>query len=108
MPRSSIGLYCAGTDLHHHRLTLDVAGGRRMPPTLIQAGGAEMLRADARALDADIRTAGGTCELQVWPDQVHVFQALPTADTRGRPAMRRRQPSSHRRCTTTTIDRAAG
>lgn len=24
-----------------------------------------------------IRAAGGICELQVWPDQMHVFQALP-------------------------------
>ena len=48
-----------------------------MPPTLIQAGGAEMLLADARHLAADIRAGGGRCTLQVWPDQVHVFQALP-------------------------------
>jgi hypothetical protein len=30
-----------------------------------------------RHLAADIRAGGGNCELQVWPDQVHVFQALP-------------------------------
>ena len=28
-------------------------------------------------LAADIRAGGGRCTLQVWPDQVHVFQALP-------------------------------
>jgi NAD(P)-binding Rossmann-like domain len=28
-------------------------------------------------LAADIQSAGGRCELQVWPHQVHVFQALP-------------------------------
>ena len=72
-----VGLYCAETDLAHPRLTLDVAGGRPMPPTLVQAGGAEMLVADSRGLAADIIAAGGECELQVWPDQVHVFQALP-------------------------------
>jgi len=103
-----IGLYCTGTDLHHHRLTLDVAGGRRMPPTLIQAGGAEMLRADARALDADIRTAGGTCELQVWPDQVHVFQALPRLTPEARPAMRRMATFVSQALCDNTIDRAAG
>ena len=58
-------------------MTLDVAGGPALPPTLIQAGGAEMLQEDARQLAADIRTAGGRCELQIWPHQVHVFQALP-------------------------------
>ncbi|MDZ7885597.1 MAG: alpha/beta hydrolase [Mycobacterium sp.] len=83
-----IGLYCTGTDPRHHRLTLDIAGGRRMPPTLIQAGGAEMLQADARTLNADIRAAGGTSELQVWPDQVHVFQALPRLTPEAAPAMR--------------------
>jgi acetyl esterase/lipase len=103
-----IGLYCTGTDLHHHRLTLDVAGGRPMPPTLIQAGGAEMLRADARALDADIRTAGGTCELQVWPDQVHVFQALPRLTPEARPAMRRMATFVSQALHDNTIDQAAG
>ena len=72
-----VNLYHAGTDPTHDRLTLDVAGGAPLPPTLIQAGGAEMLQEDARQLAADIRTAGGRCELQVWPHQVHVFQALP-------------------------------
>jgi acetyl esterase/lipase len=82
-----VGLYCAKTDLTHPRLTLDVAGGRPMPPTLVQAGGAEMLVADARRLAADIGAAGGDCELQVWPDQVHVFQALPRLTPEAAPAM---------------------
>jgi acetyl esterase/lipase len=72
-----VALYSTGIDPAHQRLKLDVAGGPALPPTLIQAGGAEMLLADARHLAADIRTAGGRCTLQVWPDQVHVFQALP-------------------------------
>jgi acetyl esterase/lipase len=83
-----ISLYCGDTDISHPRLTLDVAGGRAMPPTLIQAGGAEMLVSDARALAADITSAGGDCELQVWPDQVHVFQALPKLAPEAVPAMR--------------------
>jgi epsilon-lactone hydrolase len=72
-----IRLYSTGVDPSHRRLKLDVAGGPSLPPTLIQAGGAEMLLTDARHLAADIRTGGGRCTLQVWPDQVHVFQALP-------------------------------
>jgi monoterpene epsilon-lactone hydrolase len=83
-----IRLYCAGTDLTHPRLTLDVAGGRKLPPTLIQAGGAEMLVADSRRLAKDVTAAGGDCELQVWPDQVHVFQALPRLTPEAKPAMR--------------------
>jgi acetyl esterase/lipase len=72
-----VGLYHAGVDPAHPRLTLDVAAGPALPPTLIQAGGAEMLQDDARQLAAAIRAAGGRCELQVWPHQGHVFQALP-------------------------------
>jgi acetyl esterase/lipase len=83
-----IELYCAGIDSSHPRLKLDVAAGRALPPTLIQAGGAEMLAADAIALADHIRTAGGQCELQIWPDQVHVFQALPRISPEARPAMR--------------------
>jgi acetyl esterase/lipase len=83
-----IGLYCAGTDVTHPRLTLDVVGGRRLPPMLIQAGGGEMLVADARRLAKDVTAAGGDCELRVWPDQVHVFQALPRLTPEAKPAMR--------------------
>lgn len=42
---------------------------------------------DARYLTADIRAAGGNCELQVWPDQVHVFQALPRLSPEAAKAM---------------------
>src|SRR6202007_447300 len=72
-----VGLYHAGVDPAHPRLRLDVAGGPTLPPTLIQAGGAEMLQDDARQLAAEIRAGGGRCELQVWPHQAHVFPALP-------------------------------
>jgi acetyl esterase/lipase len=83
-----IELYCTGVDSDHPRLELDVAAGRAMPPTLIQAGGAEMLAADAIALADQIHTAGGQCELQIWPDQAHVFQALPRMTPEAGPAMR--------------------
>lgn len=84
-----VELYCAGTDLAHPRLKLDVARGRRLPPTLIHAGGAELLSADARALAADIRAAGGDCDLQVWADQLHVFHALPRITPEAGSAMRK-------------------
>ncbi|MGK2868408.1 MAG: alpha/beta hydrolase [Mycobacterium sp.] len=103
-----IGLYCTGTDLLHPRLTLDVAGGRRMPPTLIQAGGAEMLQADARTLHTDIRAAGGDSELQVWPDQVHVFQALPRLTPEAAPAMRKVTSFIAQSLQHNAINRAAG
>jgi acetyl esterase/lipase len=58
-----------------------------LPPE--QAGGAEMLLADARRLAADIRAGGGNCRLEVWPDQVHVFQALPRLAPEAAKAMAR-------------------
>ena len=103
-----VGLYCAKTDLAHPRLTLDVAGGRPMPPTLVQAGGAEMLVADARRLAADICAAGGDCELQVWPDQVHVFQALPRLTPEAAPAMRNIAQFIAESLGDNAIDQAAG
>lgn len=84
-----VELYCAEIESTHSRLSLDVVGGRVLPPTLIQAGGAEMLAADAIALADDLRAAGARCELQIWPDQVHVFQALPRLTPEAAPAMRR-------------------
>ena len=103
-----IELYCGATDLAHPRLTLDVAGGRPMPPTLIHAGGAEFLAADAAALADAVRTAGGSCELQVWPDQVHVFQALPRLTPEAAPAMRRIADFIAQSLRAGTIDQAAG
>jgi epsilon-lactone hydrolase len=82
-----VALYSGSIDPAHQRLALDVAGGPPLPPTLIQAGGAEMLVADARHLGADIRAGGGSCELQVWPDQMHVFQALPQLSPEAAKAM---------------------
>jgi epsilon-lactone hydrolase len=46
-----------------------------------------MLQEDARALAADIQTAGARCELQIWPHQVHVFQALPRISPEAAKAM---------------------
>ena len=103
-----IELYCAGIDSNHPRLKLDVAAGRALPATLIQAGGAEMLAADATALANDIRTAGGECELQIWPDQVHVFQALPRMTPEARPAMRHISGFIAHALRDTRIDKAAG
>lgn len=54
-------------------LTCDLSG---LPPLLLQAGGAEMLTADAEAIAELVRAAGGTVHLQIWPGQLHVFQAL--------------------------------
>lgn len=46
-----------------------------LPPVLIQTGGAESLSAEGEEFAARVTAAGGSCELQVWPGQIHVFQA---------------------------------
>ncbi|MDI9927158.1 MULTISPECIES: alpha/beta hydrolase [unclassified Rhodococcus (in: high G+C Gram-positive bacteria)] len=75
--RGLVALYTEGHDTNLPRLRLDLALVRDLPPTLIQVGGAEMLRGDARHLHSMIDAAGGRSELEIWPDQMHVFQALP-------------------------------
>ncbi|MBH0777165.1 alpha/beta hydrolase [Nocardia bovistercoris] len=85
MPRE----YTRGLPADTPRLRLRVPDGIDLPPILVQAGGAEMLTADARALTAMVRAAGGACELEIWPGQVHVFQALPLLSPEADPALER-------------------
>jgi acetyl esterase/lipase len=87
--RRMVRLYTQGQDPDNPRLRLDFGLARRLPPTLIQAGGFEMLCADARHLHEEIRRAGGTSTLEVWPGMVHVFQALPNFAPEARAALRR-------------------
>jgi len=101
-------LYCVGVEPDHPRLTHDIAGGRVLPPTLIHAGGAEILAADAIALADDIRSAGGDCELQIWSDQVHVFQALPRLTPEAAPAMQEIAAFATQSLCGNTIDEVAG
>lgn len=75
--RTLVEHYTRGVDPAHERLRLAVRTSSPLPPTLIQVGGAEMLVADAEQLAADLKAAGAECQLQVWPEQMHVFQAMP-------------------------------
>jgi len=74
--RRLVDLYLADADRNDPRITLTFKNVERFPPTLIQAGGHEMLQADARHLHALIQASGNTSYLQVWPGQAHVFQAM--------------------------------
>jgi len=49
---------------------------RGLPPLLVQAGGAETLLDDARALTANAAEAGVEAELQVWEDMIHAFHVF--------------------------------
>ena len=87
--RRMVGLYTRGQDSENPRLRLDFAKADRLPPIFIQVGDFEMLSADARYLDAEIRRAGGAATLEVWPGMVHVFQALPRLAPEAEPALSR-------------------
>lgn len=68
--------YTRGADHQDPRLAVVRETGADLPPMLIQAGGSEMMSADAELYAAAQSAAGGRCELQVWPGQIHVFQAF--------------------------------
>ena len=82
--RSYAGKYA----LNHRRLNVLGANKRRWPPVLIQVGDTECLLGDSERMAESIRAAGGHCELQVWPGQVHVFPAFYPLIPEGRAAIR--------------------
>jgi acetyl esterase/lipase len=47
-----------------------------LPPVLLQVGATECLAAAAEVFAQRVGAAGGSCELQIWPGQVHVFQTM--------------------------------
>lgn len=69
--------YAGDIPPNHGRLRVLEAPKEGWPPTLITVGGTECLLGDASSMAAALRSAGVPCELQVWPGQVHVFQAFP-------------------------------
>lgn len=84
-----VGLYTVDADLASARLRFAFDDVKGFPPTIIQAGGLEMLAADAIELARALRRAGADCELDVVPGQMHVFQALTRFIPEARPAMER-------------------
>lgn len=68
--------YLAGESPEHPRVAVLDQEMRRWPPVLIQVGGTECMQGDAEALAASLAEAGVEQELEVWPGQVHVFQAF--------------------------------
>ncbi|OLZ55742.1 alpha/beta hydrolase [Amycolatopsis coloradensis] len=84
-----VGLYTVDADLASARLRFAFDDVKGFPPTIIQAGGLEMLAADAIELARALRRAGADCELDVVPGQMHVFQALTRFIPEAAPAMER-------------------
>lgn len=74
--RRVVDYYVGGADRSSPRLSLTVRATDHLPPLLVQVGGAEMLVADALLISEAFTTNGHACRLEVWRDQMHVFQAL--------------------------------
>ncbi|MFL6156741.1 MAG: alpha/beta hydrolase [Marmoricola sp.] len=81
--------YLLDTDPLHPRLTHVVETGEVLPPTLIQAGGAEFLAADAHHLHDMLAATGTDVRLEVWPGEMHVFHAAARAVPEADRALRR-------------------
>jgi acetyl esterase/lipase len=63
----------------------DLAG---LPPVLIQAGGIEVLLADAESMAERLGAADVPCTLQIWEGQVHVFQVFADISREGLAAIK--------------------
>lgn len=75
------GLRCADSYLRgespdHPRIAVLDQDVRSWPPVLIQVGDTECMLGDALRLSDELAGAGVEHELEVWPGQVHVFQAF--------------------------------
>jgi epsilon-lactone hydrolase len=80
--------YAGDLAVDSRRLNVLRAPKRRWPPILIQVGDTECLLGDSERMAESVRAAGGHCELQVWPGQVHVFPAFYPVLPEGRAAIR--------------------
>jgi epsilon-lactone hydrolase len=80
--------YAGELEPDDRRLDVLRAPKRRWPRLLIQVGDTECLLSDSERMAASVHAAGGDCELQVWPGQVHVFPAFYPVLPEGRAAIR--------------------
>jgi acetyl esterase/lipase len=71
-------MYLDGADSRDPYASPLYADPRGLPPTLIQAGGDEILLDDAVRMAEKMKAAGCEVELQIWPRMPHVFQLLAT------------------------------
>ncbi|AYF74226.1 alpha/beta hydrolase [Nocardia yunnanensis] len=87
--RRLIELYTAAEPADSPRLRLRIPAGTPLPPLFVQASVGEMLADDARQLRDMAVAAGVSCELELWPGRIHVFQALPLLVPEASAALRR-------------------
>ncbi|MEO5875905.1 MAG: alpha/beta hydrolase [Streptosporangiaceae bacterium] len=65
---------CADLDLKDPRVSPIHADLRGLPPVFITAGSTELLACDAEIMAKRLAAAGVPCTLQLWDQQLHVFQ----------------------------------
>ena len=82
--REAAEWYLSGQDARHPYASPLYADLHGLPPVLIQAGDAEILRDDSTRFAAAAQAAGVDVTLEIWPEMPHVWHAfaglLPEAD----------------------------
>jgi acetyl esterase/lipase len=82
--REAADWYLAGQDPRHPYASPLYADLHGLPPILIQAGDAEIIRDDSTRFAAAAQAAGVEVTLEIWPEMPHVWHAfaglLPEAD----------------------------
>ena len=82
--REAADWYLAGQDARHPYASPLYADLHGLPPVLIQAGDAEILRDDSVRFAAAAQAAGVDVTLEIWPEMPHVWHSfaglLPEAD----------------------------
>jgi monoterpene epsilon-lactone hydrolase len=82
--REAADWYLAGQDARHPYASPLYADLHGLPPVLIQAGDAEILRDDSTRFAAAAQAAGVDVTLEIWPEMPHVWHAfaglVPEAD----------------------------
>lgn len=81
--------YCQDDELRSPLVSPVYARAGGLCPIYIQVGDHEILLSDSERLAANVRAAGGTVELEVWPDMWHVFQAFVLVMPESRDAVER-------------------
>ena len=66
--------YCGADELNNPLVSPVFAEVQGLPPVLIQVGDDEILLSDSTRFADKIRAAGGTVDIEIWPEMWHVFQ----------------------------------
>jgi monoterpene epsilon-lactone hydrolase len=82
-------LYLGGADPKHPHASPLYGDHRGLPPSLLQVGSDEILRADAERMATRLRQAGCVAELEVWPRMPHVWHLFARILPEGRQAVAR-------------------